>query len=129
MKPKVTNPDKIILIPIGSRLRELRRRKNLSQKKVSEYLGLQNQSGYQKYEANAVVPPPDKLQALAELFGVSTDYLLGLKSAEADDFAWKVIRQGLPASLVHPLAEAVLGLSPENELEFRTFLEDLKKQS
>lgn len=35
------------------------------------------QSGYQKYEAGGIAPPPDKLAKLADLFGVSTDYLLG----------------------------------------------------
>lgn len=61
---------------LAALLRKLRREKELSQKKVSALIGLSYQ-GYQKYETGVVVPPHDKLARLADLFGVSTDYLLG----------------------------------------------------
>lgn len=76
---KANNPpivkDKIS--SLGVRLRELRRAKNLSQAFISGELGHSKQSAYQKYESGVVAPPPDKLVKLADLFGVTTDYLLG----------------------------------------------------
>jgi transcriptional regulator with XRE-family HTH domain len=61
-------------------LRRLRAAKGLTQKKVSEALGIQQQS-YNQYESGRATPPPDKLAKLAELYGVTTDYLLGREDA------------------------------------------------
>lgn len=72
-----TTPVKDNLSSLGFRLRELRRAKNLSQSFISKALGHSKQSAYQKYESGTVTPPPDKLVKLAELLGVTTDYLLG----------------------------------------------------
>lgn len=48
----------------------------MTQAFVAEQIGLSHQSSYRIYEAGTL-PPPDKLAKLADLFGVSTDYLLG----------------------------------------------------
>jgi transcriptional regulator with XRE-family HTH domain len=42
-----------------------------------------SQQGYLRYESDKTIPPSDKLATLAEMFGVSTDYLLGRPPAEA----------------------------------------------
>lgn len=76
-------PVKDNLSSLGIRLRELRRAKNLSQTFISKALGHSKQSAYQKYESGAVTPPPDKLVMLAELLGVTTDYLLGRDNRSA----------------------------------------------
>ena len=59
----------------ASRLRELRKSKQLSQEDVAKYLGI-TRTGYNKYESGDI-KPVRKLNELAILFNVSVEYLLG----------------------------------------------------
>ncbi|WP_340639582.1 helix-turn-helix transcriptional regulator [Bacillus atrophaeus] len=60
----------------GDRLRELRKsKKDLSQKKFGEYLGLA-ESTISMYEQNRREPDFDTLLQIADFFDVSVDYLL-----------------------------------------------------
>lgn len=61
---------------IGSRLRQLRMSKGLSQSTTAAALHI-TQTTYSAWELNRVDIPSSRLTALAELFGVSIDHLLG----------------------------------------------------
>ncbi len=63
-------------IYIGARLRELRDKKDVSQKTLSELLGIK-QPVIARYEMCAINPSYENLVKLADYFDVSTDYLLG----------------------------------------------------
>lgn len=67
------------------RIRELRLNANLSQREVAEMLGVKQQQ-YQRWETGNREFPIKELVQLAEIFGVSTDYILLGKS---DDVAAK----------------------------------------
>ncbi len=58
------------------RIRELREDHDLTQKQVADYLKM-TQPQYWRYEAGYRDIPSDVLIALADLYGTSTDYLLG----------------------------------------------------
>ena len=58
------------------RLRDLREDSDMNQTKVAEYLGM-SQTGYSKYEIGERDIPTQILIKLADLYGVSVDYLLG----------------------------------------------------
>ena len=60
----------------GERLRGLRNRRGLSQKKVATEFGI-TEIGYQNYEAGRRSPSITMLYRLADFYDVSTDYLLG----------------------------------------------------
>ena len=64
---------------LGLRLRELRDKMKLTQEQVGSRIGVTgaNISGY---ELNITSPPADMLRKLALLYGVTSDYLLGLDS-------------------------------------------------
>ncbi len=62
---------------IGSRLKTLRQREHLSQQQVATQIGV-NKSAISYYEADERQPPLTTLIRLAAIFGVSTDYILGL---------------------------------------------------
>ena len=66
----MTTADKIL---------KLRKEQGLSQEAFSEKLGVSRQS-VSKWESGVSVPDTEKILAMSELFGVSTDYLL--KDAE-----------------------------------------------
>ncbi len=72
---------------IGSRLKELRRLKRYRQEDVSSLLGVERHA-LSQYETGVRVPPPDIIARLAEIYGVSTDYILGMdgRRYENDSF-------------------------------------------
>ncbi len=61
---------------IGDRLKELRLLRGWSQKDVYVRLGISDVR-YNHYERNKREPDYDMLKAMANLYGVSTDYILG----------------------------------------------------
>ena len=57
-------------------IRDLREDNDLTQSQVAEYLGT-SQTMYARYEREASELPVRHLLKLCELYGVSTDYILG----------------------------------------------------
>lgn len=62
---------------LGLRLKELRTEKELTQKQLAEKLNI-NSVTYLHYEKEQREPPLSLLADMAEFFGVTVDYLLGL---------------------------------------------------
>ncbi|MBQ2847621.1 MAG: helix-turn-helix domain-containing protein [Clostridia bacterium] len=60
---------------ISDKIIKLRKEKGLSQETLAEALGVSRQS-VSKWETDGALPDTDKIIAMSELFGVSTDYLL-----------------------------------------------------
>lgn len=67
---------------IGKRIRELRENKNMTQTELSEALGMKTYTTVSKWESDDNFPKGKDLKRLAELFNVSSDYLLGLSKSE-----------------------------------------------
>lgn len=82
----------------GSRLHEFRLQRGLSQRDVSEALGITQQS-YAAWERKPVALKPDQLAALAQLLGCSVDDLLGL--------APKPVKRGGPTGRARQAFEQV----------------------
>ncbi len=61
---------------LGTRLRELRKERGNTQRKMAELLHITDVH-YRRMEAGKVNIPTLTLCALADYFGVTTDYLLG----------------------------------------------------
>ena len=62
----------------GERLQNLRKSRNLSQKEVSNALGISS-SVLSNYESSERTPSLENLISLASFYRCSTDYLLGLE--------------------------------------------------
>lgn len=60
----------------SNRLKELRLKRNLTQKEMAEKLNVQR-STYSWYESGRI-PNMETLREIAQIFGVSVDYLLGV---------------------------------------------------
>jgi len=60
----------------SERIRGLREKHNYTQKKLSELLHV-SQATYSRYESGALDIPIQALIMLADLYGVSVDYILG----------------------------------------------------
>ena len=66
-----------MVIGLVGRIIRLRKQKGLSQAELAKALGL-SRSSVNAWERETAQPSPDALVALSRLFGVSTDYLLGI---------------------------------------------------
>ena len=62
---------------LAQRLKELRLERGVSLRTVAKVIGL-NYKAYWFYEQNVNNPKPETIVKLAQYFGVTTDYLLGL---------------------------------------------------
>ena len=68
-------------ILLGQRLKELREEMGLTQMQLSKMLNM-NSVTYLHYEKSQREPPLATLVDMAKFFGVSVDFLLGLKDYE-----------------------------------------------
>lgn len=68
----------VVKIEYWERLRIIREQREYKQKEIAEKLGLTNQQAYQRYESGKVLMPITLLIKIAQLYGVSLDYLVGL---------------------------------------------------
>ena len=59
----------------NEKIQELRKQKGLTQEELAESLFV-SRTAVSKWESGAAVPEIDKIIAMSEIFGVSTDYLL-----------------------------------------------------
>ena len=68
--------EKDLLVGFGNRLKELRRKKGLTQQSMADVMGL-TMRNYQRYEYGMINVPATTLNFFADFFDVTTDYLLG----------------------------------------------------
>jgi transcriptional regulator with XRE-family HTH domain len=73
----MTHDEQQFFKTLGTRIAQLRKDAGLSQQAVADALELAQQT-YANYEVARARPPVSMLPALAEIFGVSVDELLGI---------------------------------------------------
>lgn len=74
------------MVNFGLKLKELRLKSGLTQKQLADRLGL-TKSVISYYELQERYPSPDILVKLSTVFGVTTDYLLGLEARPTIDIS------------------------------------------
>lgn len=67
---------------LGGRIRKLRESRNMTQTELSEILGMKTYTTVSKWEKNENFPKGKDLKKLAEIFNVTSDYLLGLSDTK-----------------------------------------------
>lgn len=72
-----------VTFDLGTRLKEARKEKGYTQDRVAAIIGV-SRPAISSYERNAVDPPLSILRSLADLYGVSSDYLLDIDRKEED---------------------------------------------
>lgn len=107
----------------GQRLRALRERAGYSQEEVAKMLGV-GRTTYLKYETGEN-RPTRKLNELARLFNVSTDYLLGNEppSYYNDPEVAAIAQEMHDNPGIRVLFDASRGLKKESIEEIRKFIE------
>lgn len=107
-----------------NRIKECRINSKLSQKYVAVTLGVAGPS-VSNWENGKTLPTPDNLCRLADLFGVSVDYLLGKDDAPvAMEIQKQPAAQG--SELDNELVSMLTELTPAEVLRVLDFVEGLK---
>ncbi|MFD1927765.1 helix-turn-helix domain-containing protein [Sporosarcina siberiensis] len=109
---------------VGNRLKMLRLEKRLTLQEVATRIGLAK-SSYASYEGGHRNPPIDKLIELAQLYHVSTDYLLKLtdipdsvESLQKQHLQWDGIRLSeKELEIVHQVVVLITEKHQENNEE------------
>ena len=96
-----------MIIDLSIRLRQLRLDKHLRQEQVAELIGV-TKSAISAYENDLRQPSFDVLLQLANLYRVSTDYLLGRTDTRSLDLS------GLTAAEATLVTELVASMSARN---------------
>lgn len=71
--------------PFPTALRRLMAERKTTQDVLAQVLGVKNRQSVTGYINGNTLPNSDKIVALAEFFGVSADYLLGLSDIKTDN--------------------------------------------
>lgn len=74
--PRATSQRRELALIVAAHLRELRARRNLTQDEVAKAVGC-HESAVSRWESGSRLPPCTDILALAKLYGVSCDELLG----------------------------------------------------
>lgn len=74
------------MVDFGSRLRLLRQAKHITQKQLADQLRL-TKSVISAYETDLRLPSYDILIKISAIFGVTTDYLLGVNHGQLIDIS------------------------------------------
>lgn len=72
------------MVEFGSRLKNLRKQHNLTQKQLASLIGVKN-SIISFYELGDRIPSPQIIVSLASVFHVTSDFLLGIEKSETID--------------------------------------------
>ena len=91
------------MVDLGNRLRTLRTGKGWTQAQLSERLGV-TKSVISAYETSLRYPSYDILIRIAAIFGVSTDYLLGVEPEQTMNISGRSPEHAL---LVRQLVDAL----------------------
>ena len=108
---------------IHIKIKNLREDNNLKQHQVAGYLGI-SQQAYSYYEFDKREIPSRHIAKLSQIYGVSADYLLGLKPVQAETYNLNAtFIQGVK---VKDVLISLQGLNQNNKKEAMKFLSYLQ---
>lgn len=117
---------------IGTRIKELRKEKKVTQEALAEYLHISSQA-ISKWETGASSPDIDMLPKLAIFFGTSLDHLLDFDQSRVDAAVEALItesgRGGNDPAKSEAFLRRALEKYPNNELLLTCILEDMQEQN
>ena len=117
---------------IGTRIKELRKEKKVTQEALADYLHVSSQA-VSKWETGASSPDIDMLPKLAIFFGTSLDLLLDFDQSRVDAAIEALItesgRGGADPARSEAFLRRALEKYPNNDLLLTCILEDMQEQN
>lgn len=98
-----------LLVELGNRLRVLREERRLTQKQVAAQIGV-TASNISAYENGIRYPSFAALIKLAQLYKVSTDYLLGITGKRTAEAQYTISLDGLKPSRIALVEQLIKAL-------------------
>lgn len=84
-------------LKIGDKIKTLRKQQNITQEKLADYLNISYQA-VSKWENGLALPDISLIPALSNFFGVTSDFLLGIKADENEEKINKYYKQAMDCS-------------------------------
>ncbi len=106
---------------IGQRIKDLRKKADMTQDRLADYLGVSAQA-VSKWEVGSASPDLSLIAPLTRVFGVTADELLGIGDGQKDEFikaARDAVREGRAGDAISLYQEA-LAIAPK---DFRLIVE------
>lgn len=91
---------------IGIKLQELRKQHQMTQENLAEQLDVTRQV-ISKWERDQSVPSTEIIIELSKIFGVSTDYILGVEQNDASDKNLQMMQDAFEEEIINEPVEAV----------------------
>lgn len=79
-----------MLKSFSTKIKALRKEHKKTQQNIADLLNIRR-STYGEYERGKILPPMDKMKILADYFGVSVDYLIGISGKNETEFSDELI--------------------------------------
>lgn len=119
----------------SANLKKFRKQKKLTQEELASRIGV-IRATYWAYEKGSIMPPYDKLEQIANIFGVSIDELMGRETDKSDisEDLSKLIRklekenQVYDGELLNDQTRELLIASLENSLKLLRIMKGEKKE-
>ena len=119
----------------SANLKAFRKRKKLTQEELANKIGV-IRATYWAYEKGSIMPPYDKLEQIADIFGVSIDELMGRETDKSDisEDLSKLIRklekenQVYDGELLNDQTRELLIASLENSIKLLRIMKGEKKE-
>lgn len=119
----------------SANLKRFRKQKKLTQEELASRIGV-IRATYWAYEKGSIMPPYDKLEQIADIFGVSIDELMGRETDKSDisEDLSKLIRklekenQVYDGELLNDQTRELLIASLENSLKLLRIMKGEKKE-
>ena len=119
----------------SANLKRFRKQKKLTQEELANKIGV-IRATYWAYEKGSIMPPYDKIEQLADIFGTTIDELMGRKTDNSDisDDLSKLIRklekenQVYDGELLNDQTKELLIASLENSIKLLRIMKGDKKE-
>ena len=110
----------------GELLAELRRDRGMKQGELAKLLNVSS-STISNYETGTQIPPMERIITIADIFHVTTDYLLGRCPSQLSPDVME--KEALPGQTVGQVIQDIESLSPERKMALAIVLGDMKRWS
>lgn len=103
-------------MPVGSRIRALRKSAGLTQRELAESIGL-TESAVRNYELGLRTPSDEQLDAMAEAMGVASEALRDIRVESAREALEVLFRMEETLGLYPVESDGAMGLAIDTEKE------------
>lgn len=112
---------------MGEKIKSIRLEKGLTQDELAKHLGIKNRSTIASWESGISSPDYETLKKIAVMFGVTTDYIIGLVDEKKEKA--NVLFSLVDGTTIEDLGEMMSILEPQEQQQIIDLLKGLKAKA